>query len=391
MESGTQKLTILIAPAAFKGSLSAPQVAEEIAAFLREHWGDALQLVVCPVADGGDDTLSVLQAAIPQAIGQSATVTGPVASMQVEAHYLWLPEQKTVVLEAAQAHGLKLLQGQLMPMQATSYGLGELMAQAVQRHQPEQVVITVGGSASTDGGLGALQALGVQFQTEAGDLLTSPISGEDLATVSKVVWPSQWAYTGRLVIATDVLNPLLGKDGAAAVFGPQKGATPEQCALLDAGLTQVSRLFSQVSGADLSTLPGAGAAGGLAYGLRHLPRSAIISGSQWLAGLLDLTEKIEQADIIITGEGRLDSTTFAGKATGMILALAEHRPIVVLCGQVQEGFHFTHGVDVLPLITDSDSLVLAMAEPRLALRKRLAAALPRLESLFSAALPKPAS
>lgn len=384
------KPTILIAPAAFKGSLSAFDAANEIAGCLRAHWADAVNLIVCPVADGGDDTLSVLQAVVPNAELKTATVTGPVASMQVAANYLWLPEQKAVVIEAAQAHGLKLLQGQLAPMQATSYGVGELMAQAVRQCQPEQLIITVGGSASTDGGLGALQALGVQFQTQEGHGLTEPVTGADLSRIARIIWPSEWPYTAQVLIATDVLNPLLGKEGAAAVFAPQKGASAGQCELLEAGLAQVSQQFTQMEGADLTTLPGVGAAGGLAYGLRQIPRSAMISGSQWLAGMLGLPDKLAQADLIITGEGRFDSTSLAGKATGMLLALAGYRPMVILCGQAEVDLVFPQGVDVLPFTQDPESLALAMAEPKAALQRQLVAALPTLQNLLSLNLPKPA-
>lgn len=384
------KPTILIAPAAFKGSLSAGEVATEIADCLGEQWGEAVNLLVCPVADGGDDTLSVLQSVMSNSILKRVAVTGPIASMRVEAAYLWLPEQKMVVIEAAQAHGLKLLGENLAPMQATSFGVGELIRHATAHCQPEQLIVTVGGSASTDGGLGALQALGVRFETHSGQCLESPIHGESLNLVQRIHWPADWPYSGRLLIATDVLNPLLGAEGAAAVFAPQKGASPEQCILLEAGLAHVSHLLTQLQGMDLTTLPGVGAAGGLAYGLRQLPRSSLISGSQWLAGMLGLPEKLRQADLIITGEGRFDSTSLAGKATGMLLALADQKPVLIFCGQAEPGLMFAQGVEIFPLAATPEASAAAMAKPKLALRKQVAVAAPTLQSLLSSGLPKPA-
>lgn len=384
------KFTILIAPACFKGSLSAPEAAQVMAEFLAERLGESASLIRCPVADGGDDTLSVLRSVEPGAELKTACVTGPVASMRVNAEYLWLPEKKTVVIESAQAHGLKLLGDTLAPMVATSYGVGELMRQAIEQHQPDTVVVTAGGSASTDGGLGALQALGVRFEDEAGQTIETPISGGDLCGIHKMVWPEQSFYSGRLLIATDVMNPLLGQDGTATVFAPQKGADSGQCEQLELGLRQVSQVLEAVSEVDLKDLPGVGAAGGLAYGLRHLPRSGIVSGSQWISDALNLHAKIARADLIITGEGRFDLTSLGGKATGNLLAWAGAKPVFILCGQVAAGLDFPPPVYVLPLAQDAHAAKASIANPKAALLARLEAALPLLKTLLPSMSPKPA-
>lgn len=390
MKASMSKPTILLAPATFKGSLSAPEAVMVMAQFLTGQFGEAVRLIHCPVADGGDDTLSVLQSVEPAAQCIAATVTGPVADLRVSAEYLWLPHKKTVVIESAQAHGLKLLGGKLAPMAATSYGVGELILHALAKFQPENLVVTVGGSASTDAGLGALQALGVRFEDALGQPLEPPIGGQNLLEIERVVFSEPTFSIGRLVIATDVINPLLGPQGTASIFAPQKGADAKQIEQLALGLLHVSRLMARAFGVDLTTLPGVGAAGGLAYGLRHLPRSGIISGSQWLAEALDLPQKIAEADLIITGEGCFDLTSLSGKATGHLLGWAGDKPIVILCGQAEAGLGLQPPVYVLPLAKEAQLVKACFDNPKLALRARLRQAVPLLRTLLKLNSPKPA-
>jgi glycerate kinase len=382
MELPENKRRILIAPASFKGTLSAMGAVEVLRDLLAAHLPAETVLDVCPVADGGDDTLEVLQQSDPGFRTECADVTGPVSGQRVTARYLVHPGKKLAVLESAQSHGYKLLPGgQLAPMTATSYGVGELLrtipAHAESRGEPlEAIVISVGGSASTDGGLGALQALGVCFRDIAGDVITEPIAGGSLARIHRIEWMADWSFPGRILIATDVVNPLLGPQGTATVFAPQKGATPEQCAELEVGLQHASTLMTAFCGRSNAALPGAGAAGGLAWGLRHLPRSELISGSQWVAGQLDLERRIAQADLVITGEGRLDATSLSGKATGQVLAWAAGKPVLVLCGQAEERLAFPQNIHVMPLVRAGEDAGEAMANPRTALEKRFLEALP---------------
>lgn len=370
---------VLIAPACFKGSASALEIAEWINDFLRNRLPEYVITDVCPIADGGDDTLSVLQASDSGFQLQQMQVMGPVPEMKVQAHYLVHTEKKQVIIEAAQAHGLKLLPpDQLAPMRATSYGVGELIRQAIAHEQPHDIIVTVGGSASTDAGIGMLQALGVQFFDAAGMLIQEPIDGHMLSGIQKINWNLDWPHAGRVLIATDVVNPLLGSEGAAAVFAPQKGANSEQCQILEAGLAHVSRLLSQIRGMDYTALPGVGAAGGLAYGLQQLPRAGIISGSQWVAEQLNLFQKIQQADIVITGEGRFDATSFGGKATGNVLVWASDKPVFIVCGHVRDKLEALGDVAVYSLAKEEADTDAAITQPQRILIKRLEEMLPDL-------------
>lgn len=368
---------ILIAPACFKGSLSALAVAEIIRDFLKEHLPVDAVLDVCPVADGGDDTLSVLAANDPDFVWRQLQVTGPVAEMKVQANYLVHAGKKLVVIEAAQAHGLKLLpsDGALAPMDATSYGVGEMIRHAIATEQPETILVALGGSASTDGGMGALQALGVRFLDAQDRTIREPMNGRLLASVQRIEWIATWTFSGQLLIATDVVNPLLGPEGTATVFAPQKGATSEQCRILETNLTHIRQLMRKVDGMDYAGLPGMGAAGGLAYGLRHLPRAGIVSGSHWVAEQLGLLARINQADLIITGEGRFDATSFSGKATGNILLWAAEKPALVVCGQVQENLAQVGQVAVFTLVRSGELVQQAIAQPEKTLQRTLEAML----------------
>jgi glycerate kinase len=310
--------------------------------------------------------------------------------MRVEARYLLHPEKKIAVIEAAQAHGLKLLtEAQRNAMAATSYGVGELINAALSESKAqniplENLIIAVGGSASTDGGFGALQALGVTFRDAHGEAITQPLSGESLATVQEIGWPGQWPYPGKITIATDVITPLLGPDGTATLFAPQKGATPADCERLEHNLTAAAQQLSTVTGKDYPNFPGVGAAGGLAYGLCHLPRSGILSGSDWIADLLQLKSRIQQARLIITGEGRLDATTFSGKATSNLMLWAKDTPLWFLCGQLERGLTLPANVHVSPLANgEEESLTLALRHPETALQNTLAAHWPAVREMLS--------
>lgn len=290
-----------------------------------------------PVADGGDGMLDILSQQWPQAIRMDATVSGPLSGQRVTAPALFRQNQNQLVLESALANGLALCASQQHPLQATSYGVGQLLSQMLQScSEVRQVVLGLGGSASTDGGLGALQALGLQAFRQDNSLITTPIGGGALAEIHSLDWSflGVWPQNLETVIATDVTNPLLGPQGAARVYAPQKGAHPQACDQLEAGLTHIHRLIAQAQSVDHSRTPGSGAAGGLAYGLLQLPGSRIVSGFAWLSDQLGLAAKVAQADLIITAEGCLDETSFQGKAVGELIRLAAGKPVWVLCGRV---------------------------------------------------------
>lgn len=334
----------------------------------------------CPVADGGDDTLSVLAAADSGFVWEEAAVTGPVPGMTVPARVLVHAKAHMGVIEAAQAHGLKLLDHP-SALEATSYGVGELMAHLLKtRPDLETLVVCLGGSASTDGGLGALQALGLPLLDRHGRRLDIPVSGGTLCEIAAIRPWENWQGVGSVRLVTDVLNPLLGPDGTARVFAPQKGATPAECRMLEAELARIADLMREAFGCDLSTLPGAGAAGGLAYGLRHLPRSGIVAGSPWIAGFLKLPERIASSDVILTGEGCFDMTSLSGKATGHLLMAAGDKPVFVFCGRVGPGVPDFQQVRLYPLSGSGVSPEMAMRDPRKYLAESLKRALPEILS-----------
>ena len=433
----TKLPVILIAPAAFKGTLSAFEAAAVMQECLQAQPASAhFRVNLCPIADGGDDTLAVVQAASAGYKRHQCRVTGPLPGMTVLADYLVHAGQKTVLIEAAQAHGLKLYPPGIayQPMQATSYGVGELIRHAVRTHHPETLVVSLGGSASTDGGMGALQALGFRFWDAQGQCLPIPLGGGDLSAVVRVDWPEPDINNEEspifpwqcLRIVTDVVNPLLGSNGSAAVYAPQKGASPAQCEQLAAGLQQIHHSMqrcmqqtllthseSHESWTDrcpdidqLADWPGVGAAGGLAYGLRCLPHSEIVSGSAWVAAQLQLPKAVVESDIILTGEGCLDATSLSGKATGHLLQLASGKPVFFFCGQVREDWRGGETASVYstaaacvelsvdpyiyPMVAPEASAAVqtsqiqgAMDDPKAALRQAMAVAWPTLERLLS--------
>ncbi len=292
-------MRVLVAPDKFKGTGAAAAMAEAIADVCRRH---GHQVRVQPLADGGEGTLEALGGA-----NRVTTVTGPLGD-PVEAAWRMGPT-RTAVIEMAQASGLALVGGAEGndPLAANTYGTGELIEAATQRGA-RRVLVGVGGSATTDGGWGAVQALR----------------------------PHDRLRGIELVVACDVRTPFVD---AAEVFGPQKGATPAQVELLRRRLVRLAQVYRQELGVDVGALPGAGAAGGLAGGLAAIGAD-LIEGFTAIADACRLDEQVEQADLVITGEGRVDPSSFDGKVAGGVAALAEAAgvPVVVIAGSIAEGF-----------------------------------------------------
>lgn len=301
---------VVIAPDSFKGSLPALAVAEAIAAGWRSVRPDD-ELVLLPQADGGEGTLDAVQAAVPGSIRRAAgLVTGPDGS-PTSGEWLELPGGVAVV-ELAQCSGLPLMR-ELDAMGATTRGLGEVIRAALHAGATS-LVIALGGSASTDGAAGALSALGLVLTDERGKPV--PDGG---GALRKTVGINRWSLLppppGGVVLLTDVTAPLLGPSGAAAVFGPQKGATPAQVAELDAGLSH----FADLLGGD-RTAPGTGAAGGAGFGFASAWGARIEPGADYLADLAGL--ELGAGDVLLTGEGRFDEQSLGGKVVGQLLARA---------------------------------------------------------------------
>jgi glycerate kinase len=313
---------IVIAPDSFKGSLGALDVARAIAAgWASVRPGDSLTLI--PQADGGEGTLDAVEASVPGAVRRDAgAVTGP-DGRPTPGSWLELPDG-TAVVELAQMAGIPLM-GRLDPLGASTVGLGEVIRIAL-ASGASRLVIGLGGSASTDGAAGALAALGLR----ADGPLT--VGGGPLAALGSLDRSGLLAPPpGGVTLLTDVSAPLLGPTGAAAVFGPQKGASPAEVALLDASLAH----FAGLLGADPDP-PGTGAAGGAAYGFAAAWGARIEPGADYLCALTGVPEAISTADLLITGEGRFDATSGTGKLVGTLIALAGGHgvPVAVIAGQL---------------------------------------------------------
>ncbi len=324
-------MKILVAPNAFKGSLSARQAAECIANGLI-HSALNAEPVLLPIADGGDGTLDAFMSDGGQI--HSVAVLDPLQRERV-AEFGVLPDGDTAIVEMARASGFTLLKPtERNPLQTTSYGTGQLLA-AASALGCQKIILGVGGSATVDGGLGALQALKVQFMAADGSSLPMLVGGrlQEIAAVDRSALSRTWRKT-QLVIATDVDNPVLGKRGAAAVFAPQKGATPQQVKQLEEGLQHFFALIEMETGRRVTELPGSGAAGALAGGLIAVLGGQMVSGISLLLDHHDFVRRLEDADLLITGEGSLDRQTLAGKAPLGVARLARQAqvPTVALVG-----------------------------------------------------------
>lgn len=306
---------VLVCPSAYKGSLKPSAVA---AAMVRALNRGDFEVDVAPVADGGDGTVEALHDALGGQI-HWLEVLGPVGAPVLAG---WLERDGLAVAELASASGIAYLgRDELDPLGAHTYGLGQVIA-AIAETSIDDLVVTVGGSASTDGGTGALAALGAAFYDGLGVEL--PLGGGALTRLARVDLsglPGRLSAM-RLRVASDVTNPLTGPSGAASVFAPQKGASAEEVARLEAGLTRLADVLEAATGRSLRQLPGAGAAGGCAFGLCAALSAELIPGFRWLSSLIGLADKIAWADIVVTGEGRLDSQSLAGKAAGELAELS---------------------------------------------------------------------
>jgi glycerate kinase len=320
---------VLVAPGAFKGTLGPRQVAEAIAAGVRRAIPDATVLE-CPVADGGN---GLLDAVLPAgALRERLDVTGPVGQ-PVNAELGWIDDE-TAIFESASACGLSLLEPEERnPLRTTTRGVGELIWEAADRGA-NTVVVGLGGSATVEGGTGAARGLGWTFQDAAGQPLAE--GGGSLADLH-TIGPG-WALHANVVGLADVTTPLLGDDGAAPIFGPQKGARAEEIVRLEKGLARLAVLWSQAGRPDLGTMPMGGAAGGLGAGLAFFARAGLSSGAAWVLARVGFDAALAKADLVITAEGVFDRTSFFGKAPGEVVrrAQAARKKVAVIAGQVEE-------------------------------------------------------
>jgi glycerate kinase len=326
-------MRVLIAPQEFKGSLGADEAASAIRSGLRKARPD-WELDVLPMSDAGPGFIDALRRAVRA--DTAAAVVQDALGRRVLARYITISGTGTTVIEAAQANGLMHIRPEERDaLHADTFGVGELIRAALEG-KPEKVVVGVGGSATTDGGAGMARALGARFLDGAGRELAQ--GGAALAELSRIEWSRPPELEGvEVIVATDVTNPLAGPEGAAAVYAPQKGASPEQVDMLEAGLLRYAAVLRRALGVDVAAMPGAGAAGGLAAGLVAFLGARIVSGFDIVAEATGLIARIEAADLVITGEGRFDSQSLQGKTTGRLLELARDagKPCVVFAGGSQ--------------------------------------------------------
>jgi glycerate kinase len=325
-------MRFLIAPTAYKGTLSPIEAAEIIA---RSVGVPADELDLCPIADGGTGWLEVWAHHFPEAQRISVTVHDALMRPR-SAEWLLLPDG-VALLESAQAIGLHLLRhDELAPLEATSYGVGELLKNAAAHSDTGALWLGLGGVATTDGGAGALNALGFKLLDAQGNPI--PQGGQGLLHLHTIEPPETHPLQNKpLLLCADVQNTLLG---AARVYGPQKGASPEQVELLARGLERLAEIALRDTGIDLHTTLGAGAAGGLAGGLHAYLNAPIVSGIAWLLNRIRWEERLAQADCLITGEGQVDAQTLMGKGVGILIqhAVAMGKPVIVLAGRKGEGW-----------------------------------------------------
>jgi glycerate kinase len=367
-------MKIIIAPDSFKDSLSAAGVAEAIAEGLAQVWPDA-HLVQCPMADGGEGTVDAVLAACNGEL-RWHTVQGPLGGA-VEARWGWLADSHTAIIEMAEASGLQLVApGQRDACSSTTYGTGELIRAALDAGA-QRIILAIGGSATNDGGAGAMQALGVQlFDGERQPLPPGGLALARLSRISLETLDPRLAQV-RFEIAADVNNPLCGPHGASAIFGPQKGASPEQVAQLDVALGHFADHCAQVLPNDVRDEPGSGAAGGLGFAAKAFLGAQFRPGVEVVAELVGLDQAVCGADLVITGEGRFDAQTLRGKTPFGVARIAQRHgvPVIVIAGTLGDGYEqmYAHGVDAaFALPSGPMSLDQACREAPRLLRERAA-------------------
>ena len=344
-------MKVVIAPQSFKGSISALDAARAMEEGVRRVVSD-VETVLVPVADGGDGTLETLVEATGGDI-RSATVTGPIGKA-VTAEWGALGDGETAMIEMARTSGLAILTlDERDPLRATTYGLGEVITAALDAGF-RSFIVGIGGSATNDAGAGMAQALSVRLLDEAGNDL--PPGGAALADLRRIDTSGldERAVEASFSVACDVSNPLTGPEGASAVYGPQKGATPELVPQLDAALKNFAEVVERDIGTSIDSVPGAGAAGGLGGGMMAFLGGSLRAGVDIVLDQVGLDEKLEGADLVITGEGQLDFQTVYNKAPIGVAWRAKERgiPVIAISGSLGKGFEDVHaeGIDAVSSI-----------------------------------------
>ena len=351
-------MKIVIAPDSFKESLTALEVANAIETGFKQIFPNA-EYVKLPMADGGEGTVQSLVDATQGRLIETE-VTAPLGN-QVKSFFGLSGDGKTAIIEMAAASGLHLVpMDKRDPCQTTSFGTGELIKQALDLGV-QHIILGIGGSATNDGGAGMLQALGLRLLDKNGQSIG--FGGAELSKIAEIQMTDldpRLQYV-QIEVACDVNNPLCGERGASAIFGPQKGATPEMVKELDAALAHFAEIAGRDCGKQIKEQPGAGAAGGMGGGLLLLPNVQLKAGVQIVLDNLKLAEQVKEADLVITGEGRMYAQSILGKTPIGVARTAKqfNKPVIVIVGCLREDYEvvYEHGIDaVFPIIRNLGDL-----------------------------------
>lgn len=341
-------MKIVIAPDSYKESLSALEVAAAIEAGFSEIFPDA-EYVKIPVADGGEGTVEAMVAATQGSIVR-LTVTGPLGA-PVEAFYGLSGDERSAFIEMAAASGLELVpSAQRDPLITNSYGTGELIKNALDRGV-DHIIIGIGGSATNDGGSGMMQALGARLLDQQGNEIA--FGGGALPQLARIEIDQldKRIQQCRIEVACDVTNPLTGEEGASAIFGPQKGATPELVQQLDKALAHYAEIIHRDLDIDVLHIAGGGAAGGMGAALHAFCQAELRRGIEIVTEALGLADQVKDADLVITGEGRIDSQTINGKVPIGVAKVAKqfNKPVIGIAGSLTAdvGVVHQHGLDAV--------------------------------------------
>jgi glycerate kinase len=359
-------MNVLLCPDSFKDALSAQEAAAAMARGVQRAAPNA-HVHTCPLADGGEGSLDALIAAtgaerrqlnVQDALGRPRQAT-----------WGWLSSQRTAFIELAEASGLQhLAADERSALHTSTFGVGELLLAALDQGA-EKALLLLGGSATNDGGAGMLQALGARFLDQNGKSL--PLGGAALSQLASIELDGLDRRLAGLALeaAVDVDNPLLGERGASAVFGPQKGASPEEVEQLDRALSHFADISAHALGEDYRELPGAGAAGGMGFAAKAYLNATLKPGIAMIMQQADMATLLGRADLVITGEGRLDGQSLAGKTPIGVSRAAQrlNKPVIVLAGSLGDGWQacFNEGVTAAFALADGP-MTLAEALPRTA-------------------------
>jgi glycerate 2-kinase len=321
-------MKIIVAPDKFKGSLTSFEVCDAIQKGIHEADKDA-NVLPYPMADGGDGFAAIMKHYLGTTTVHCNTKDPLLRN--IKASYEWNESGKTAIIEMAVASGLVLLsEEQRNPMKASTYGTGILVKDAIDKGA-RKIILGLGGSATNDAGTGILAALGFRLMDDKNNELLP--SGENLLLIHKIIPPSSLSHLSWQ-IACDVKNTLYGANGAAYVYGPQKGATDKQVEQLDKGLQHFATVIRRETGKDVAHIPGAGAAGGIAAGLMSFFDVTLASGIQMVIDASSIVQAMDDADLVLTGEGKIDEQSKEGKVVSVIAALAHQKqiPVIAICG-----------------------------------------------------------